>query len=231
MYHLIVFDLDGTLVDSRRDLANATNRLIEERGGRPLAEPDVVRMVGEGAAKLIARAFAAAGVGVTPDALDRFLELYAERLDVYTRPYDGVPEMLDALAGMAALAVLTNKPTPHSEALLTALGLRGYFARVVGGDGPYPRKPNPDSLLSLAARFDAAVGDTLLVGDSVFDLRTARAAGTPLVLARYGFGFADIPPGERRAEDVIVDKPADVVRVVRDRSRQLAARGGRTRDD
>ena len=230
MYRLIVFDLDGTLVDSRRDLAEATNRLILERGGRAIEQAAVVHMVGEGSAKLIARAFRAAGLEVTPDALPRFLELYAERLDVYTRPYDGVPEMLEQVGCLAPLAVLTNKPTPHTEALLAGLALRRYFARIVGGDGPYPRKPDPRSLLSLAAEFEATADDLVLVGDSVFDLRTARAANVRLALARYGFGFADIPAAELRPEDTIVDRPADVAGALEGRLRQGPVGGERSRD-
>ncbi|MGE5358604.1 MAG: HAD family hydrolase [Bacteroidales bacterium] len=224
MYRLIVFDLDGTLVDSRKDLADATNRLVVERGGRALDQEAVVHMVGEGAAKLVARAFAEAGLDSTPDALPRFLELYAERLCVCTRPYAGVPQMLRTLANLTRLAVLTNKPTAHSEALLAALGLRTHFARIVGGDGPYPRKPDAQSLLSLADEFGANVDEVVLVGDSVFDLRTARAARSPLVLARYGFGFAGIPAAEVRADDVIADTPADVVRILTGRSQPIAAR-------
>jgi phosphoglycolate phosphatase len=219
MYRLIVFDLDGTLVDSRKDLAQATNRLLVERGGRALDEDDVVRMVGEGAAKLVGRAFAAAGFDVTPDALPRFLELYGERLCVHTRPYPGVPEMLESIGREAPMAVLTNKPRALSDALLAGLGLARHFARIVGGDGPHPRKPDPTSLRALAADFGAGPREALLVGDSVFDVRTARAAGTPIVLVGYGFGFHDIPPVERAFAEAVVDDPADLVVFISGRQR------------
>src|SRR5437588_1269771 len=107
---LIVFDLDGTLVDSRRDLANSMNILLVEAGAAPLPEVTIGRMVGEGAAMLVARAFAAAGREQPPDALDRFLAIYDDHLLDHTRPYGGIPDVLAALGSRAALAVLTNKP-------------------------------------------------------------------------------------------------------------------------
>ena len=108
---LLVFDLDGTLVDSSRDLADSANALLVSYGAAPLDEPSVIRMVGEGAAVLVARLMAARGVQADPaEALARFLALYDERLLAHTRPYDGIPEALDELRRWARLAVLTNKP-------------------------------------------------------------------------------------------------------------------------
>ncbi len=217
MFKLIVFDLDGTLVDSRQDLAQATNRLLVERGGRPLEQDVVVHMVGEGVEKLVARAFAAAGVvPVPPDAVARFVELYGECLLVHTRPYPGVPEALEELSQVAALAVLTNKPREFSETILQGLGLAAFFGDVLGGDGPYARKPAPDGLLRLIDDFDATAEDTLLVGDSAIDLRTARAAGTAIALARYGFGFRDVPRDQLRGDEFIVDAPGDLIGALQD---------------
>ncbi len=218
MFTFIVFDLDGTLVDSRRDLAQATNALVAEYGAPPLAEEAVVHMVGEGAATLVARAFAAAGLGSPPDgALPRFLEIYGGRLLVHTREYPGVPQMLEALRPLARLAVLTNKPRAMSEEILQGLGLLRFFERVVGGDGPCARKPDPDGLRRLVADFGAR-DSTLLVGDSAIDLRTARGAGVPVALVRYGFGFRDIPSDLLEGVELIAGEPRDVVAIV-ERSR------------
>src|SRR5438874_8494910 len=107
---LIVFDLDGTLVDSRRDLANSMNTLLAECGAAPLPEETIGRMVGDGAAVLVARGFAAARVPAPPDALARFLAIYDDHLLDHTRPYDGIADALTALGRRADLAVLTNKP-------------------------------------------------------------------------------------------------------------------------
>ena len=214
MIQLVVFDLDGTLVDSRRDLANATNALIAELGGQPLAEERVTGMIGDGAAVLVRRALIAAALDPdTPSALDRFLTHYDARLLDYTRPY---PEMADTLAGLsqrARLAVLTNKPSSASERLLEGLGLRHWFAEVVGGDTSEGRKPRPDGLMGILRRTSLAPADALLVGDSAVDLATARSAGTRICLARYGFGFdgATMMVG---SNDFIIDSPSALLPLV-----------------
>lgn len=207
---LVVFDLDGTLIDSRRDLADSANALIEERGGAPLAVGTITTMVGEGAAVLVRRALTAAGLDPDePSALPRFLELYDERLLVHTRPYDGIPGALAAIGQRARLAVLTNKPQRHSEAVLKGLDLGGRFAWIIGGDTTFGRKPAPAGLLELARRAAADIHDVLLVGDSAIDLRTARAAGSRICLVRYGFGFRVAQP-ELRGDEMIADTPADL---------------------
>src|SRR5262249_34705467 len=145
-------DLDGTLVDSRRDLAESVNTTLESYGAPVLAEDVVGRMVGNGAPTLVARAFEAAGLERPPDALDRFLAIYHGRLLMHTRPYPGIPEALDVLGARAALAVLTNKPRQPTLAILEGLDLARHFdpRAVVGGDGPFPRKPEPNGLRHLA---------------------------------------------------------------------------------
>lgn len=211
---LIVFDLDGTLIDSRRDLADSANALIEERGGVALAVGTITEMVGEGAAVLVRRALTVARLDPDdPSALPRFLELYDARLLVHTRPYQGIVAALDAIGRRATLAVLTNKPQHHSEAVLRGLDLFDRFAWIIGGDTPFGRKPAPAGLLELARRADVDVHDVLLVGDSAIDLRTARAAGSRLCIVRYGFGFRFAQP-ELRGDEMMVDWPADLERVL-----------------
>lgn len=203
---LVVFDLDGTLVDSLRDLAEALNDLLGERGLPPHRLDAVGRMVGEGAATLVRRGFDAAGQPAPPDALPRFLELYEARLLRFTRPYPGVPEMLHALGRRVPLAVLTNKPRRATLEILDALDLARHFGeQVIGGDEPLPRKPDPAGLLHLSARAAAAPGATLLVGDSYVDFQTARAAAARICMARYGFGFATFPADELRPSDLVID--------------------------
>src|SRR5260221_1724110 len=138
MVRLIVFDLDGTLIDSRRDIADAANALIESCGAPPLPEAVIGRMVGEGAALLVARAFTAAAIPEPPDALARFLELYETRWLQHTVPYPGVPGVLEALGRRLPLAVLTNKPLRATRHILQGLDLARHFSSdaVIGGDGP-----------------------------------------------------------------------------------------------
>jgi len=213
MFRLIVFDLDGTLVDSRRDIAESANEALVACGAPPLGEEALGRMVGDGAPTLIARAFAAAGVQPPPDALDRFLTIYDHRLLRHTRPYSGIPELLDQLARRAFLAVLTNKPLAAAHRIMAGLDLSQYFLpdRVVGGDGPFKRKPDPAGLAHLMTLVRASPDATVLVGDSVVDWRTAAAAATHVVLARYGFGFEGFPLDSLDADAWIVDKPLEAL--------------------
>lgn len=210
---LVVFDLDGTLIDSRRDLADSVNALLAELGRAPLLEAVVAAMVGEGARLLVNRALEARGlVADRPGALERFLELYDERLLVHTRAYDGVPEMLDALDGRLTMAVLTNKPRGATGRILGGLGLARHFTEMLGGNGPFPRKPDPAALRHLIDLAHAMADTTMMVGDSRIDLQTARAAGTRVVLARYGFGFRFTP--EEIASATVIDTPQELLQVL-----------------
>lgn len=186
---LVVFDLDGTLIDSRQDLAESTNEMLSTYGARPLAVDRVAMMVGEGARKLVECALAAAGLDpAEPDALPRFREIYDRRLFIHTRPYDGVPEMLELAGRHAPMAVLTNKPDAPTRRLLEAFGLLKHFGRVIGGDSEIPRKPDPAGLQALMKDHNAAPEATWLVGDSMIDVETSRRAGTRMCVALYGFG-------------------------------------------
>jgi phosphoglycolate phosphatase len=207
---LIVFDLDGTLIDSRRDLAASANALITERGGSPLSEDAVAAMVGEGAAVLVRRALTAAGLQIDEASMPRFLELYDERLLHTTMPYPGIPEALAAIGAQAPLAVLTNKPLAPTRRLLEAFGLARLIADVLGGDGPWPRKPDPAGLRSLIKTHEAHPGGTVLVGDSLVDFDTARAAGVALCLTRYGFGYETFPRDRLTGREALVDTPAEL---------------------
>ena len=211
MRPLVVFDLDGTLIDSSRDLADATNATLADYGAAPLGGDAVVAMVGEGAAVLVRRALAAAGLPPDlPDALERFLAHYETRLTAFTRPYPGIPEALAALRDRGcALAVLTNKPGRATAAILDALALRPFFTAVVGGDSPAGRKPDPAGLREIMAGAGAAPHATLLVGDSPIDLETARRAGIRVCLARYGFGYR-FEPGAFSGDELFVDDPTEL---------------------
>ena len=218
---LIAFDLDGTLIDSRRDLAQSANQLITELGGAPLPEDAVGRMVGEGAAMLVRRALAAAAVGDAPGALSRFLEIYDGRLLNHTRAYEGIADAVHGARRHARVAVLTNKPAGPSERILSGLGLRHLFDEVVGGDGPLPRKPDPAGLLAMMERAGATGANTLLVGDSAIDHETARRASSRCCLAAYGFGYATFPAGQLTGEEWIVADTSELREII-----DLFVRGG-----
>jgi phosphoglycolate phosphatase len=202
-------------VDSRRDLAEAANLVLEDAGAPRLSEEAIGGMVGDGAAALVARAFAAAGVPPPADALQRFLAVYDERLLVHTRAYAGIPEVLSALHQRLPLAVLTNKPRGATREILEGLDLARYFEddAIIGGDGPFPRKPDPAGLRHLADRAGVSLSDTLLVGDSLVDFKTATAAASSICLARYGFGFETVRAAASASAEWAIDAPADLLGV------------------
>lgn len=200
MRHLIVFDLDGTLIDSRIDLAESANELLATYGAGPLDVDRIMGMVGDGAGTLVRRVLkAAGGRAAAPEALDRFLSIYDRRLTDNTRFYPGLEAMIRSLSGRAVLAILTNKPERHTIRLLDSFGIRQAFAAVIGGDSGFPKKPDPAGLLHLIASTGAVSERTLYVGDSIVDVETARRAGVRLCVAEYGFG--------RFREDIAYEAP------------------------
>jgi phosphoglycolate phosphatase len=203
---LVVFDLDGTLIDSVADLAASASELVTGLGGRRLSEFEVAEMVGEGARILVTRALAAAGLDPnTPGALERFLEIYDRRLLDTTTAYAGIDDALLMASRRARMSVLTNKPSGPSRRILDALNLTRYFDDIIGGDGPHGRKPDPAGLRSLMNGESRA----LLVGDSPIDWRTAQAAGCAFAWARYGFGAARFD-GEMPSTAFVLERPADL---------------------
>jgi phosphoglycolate phosphatase len=184
----LVFDLDGTLIDSRRDITTAVNRLRAEQGLPAIPLEAVVTMVGEGARLLVERAL---GPGFPPEqvdkALDRYLGFYDEVCLEQTRPYPGIAEMLAELAGLYPLALLSNKGEALSRKILDALGLTSFFREILGGDSLPTRKPDPTGLRVLAERLDLPVERLMLVGDTWIDAETAYNAGAAFALVEWGF--------------------------------------------
>ena len=212
-FDLIAFDLDGTLVDSRRDLADSVNALLADLGCDPLSEGLIGTMVGDGARQLVERALKAAGVAHPPaDALDRFLDHYDHRLLAHTKPYEGIAAMLEGIAARGIRrAVLTNKPQEAAERVLAGLDLARWFdAGVVGAEAAFARKPDPAGLAALADRAGVPIGAVLLVGDGGQDVETARRAGARICVARYGFGFSTALPLLDGSE-LLIDTPGGLL--------------------
>ena len=207
---LVVFDLDGTLIDSRRDLTESANLLVLERGGERLPEAAIAKMIGEGAALLVRRALTAAGLETRPEDVTRFLEIYGRQLLETTRSYPGIEEALQALAPRVSIAVLTNKPIAPAREILEGLRLAPLVATVFGGDGPHPRKPDPASMRVLMDMHGVGPERTVLVGDTRIDFETARAAGTHVCLARYGFGYEQFPVEALTGREALVDHATEI---------------------
>jgi phosphoglycolate phosphatase len=215
---LLVFDLDGTLIDSAQDLANSVNAMLCHFHREPLPGEVVAGFIGNGALMMVRRALAANGAHVSEEFLAQahtfFLDYYREHKLDYTYAYEGVLEALDALrtvhdqpgAPPRSMAVLTNKPVRPAQAICEALGLAPYFLNIYGGNSFTTKKPDPEGLLALMREAAARPEETVMIGDSQVDIETARNAGAWSIGCTFGLapGSLDaVPP------DVLVDSPAD----------------------
>jgi phosphoglycolate phosphatase len=219
---LLVFDLDGTLIDSAQDLCNSVNAALEHVGREPLEDPLIASYVGNGAPMLMRRSLAKS-LGVPVDQVDEglqntayafFLAYYREHKLDYTYAYDGVVASLKALSDLhdahagtgRTMAVLTNKPVRPARGICEGLGMASYFLHIYGGDSFPLKKPDPLGLRSLMDETGALPEETVMIGDSKVDVQTARNAGAWSLGCAFGFGpqnLMETPP------DVLVDSAAD----------------------
>ena len=222
---LLVFDLDGTLIDSAQDLCNSVNATLEKFNRPHLSDELIAAYIGNGALTLVRRAFAADD-GVEPseellaEAYKFFLDYYREHKLDFTYAYEGVLEALNALHKVhqqldsplpthtprRLMAVLTNKPVRPAQAICEALGLAPYFLNIYGGNSFATKKPDPEGLLALMKEASATPEETVMIGDSQVDVQTARNAGAWSIGCTFGLAPGSlelIPP------DILVDSPVD----------------------
>ena len=211
-YDHVVFDLDGTLVDSRADLAAAVNQVRQRLGLPPLTTETVTRYVGEGARKLVERALGAEHAYQVDRGLALFWEIYSAHLLAHARLFPGVMDLLSTLSAWGAtLSVLSNKPMAMSGAILEGLAVLALFAAVLGGDSPQARKPDPAGVEYLRSLANTSRERLLLVGDSLIDVQTARAAGVPFCGVTWGFAAGDLRAAHLSP---LVSRPAELLAVV-----------------
>ncbi|MGH9599299.1 MAG: HAD-IA family hydrolase [Terracidiphilus sp.] len=225
---LLVFDLDGTLIDSAQDLCNSVNATLVHFGCAPLPDPLIASFVGNGVPPLLRRALAAEG-GLPPESVDEkiladalafFIGYYREHKLDFTYAYAGVLDALKALrdlhdapsgthaAAGRTMAVLTNKPVRPARGICEGLGLAGYFPQIYGGDSFPAKKPDPVGLRSLMEETGVRPDETVMIGDSQADMQAARSAQVWSLGCDFGFGprnLLETPP------DVLVDSAADWV--------------------
>jgi phosphoglycolate phosphatase len=209
---LMVFDLDGTLIDSRRDLANAVNAMLKEMKRPALPENVIAEYVGDGAGMLVRRALGDPDdEALVAEGMEQFLISYRAHMLDHTYVYDGVFAALDALRKLPAgrerkFAVLTNKPVRPSRAICDALGLSKYFFQIYGGNSFGTKKPDPEGLNALMREAGVRPDETVMIGDSVVDVLTARNAGTYVIGCTFGLSSHTL---ETISSDCTVDAPSE----------------------
>ena len=226
---LLVFDLDGTLIDSAQDLCNSVNAALAHVGRGPLEDHAIAAFVGNGAPILVRRSLAAAD-HIPVDQVDAelqaqtyafFLDFYrAHKLD-FTYAYEGVLDSLHALRELhiadvdapspaRTMAVLTNKPVRPARGICEGLGLAGYFLHIYGGDSFPLKKPDPLGLRTLMSEVGATPTETAMIGDSLVDVQTARNAGVWSIGCTFGFGNDTLTAAPPESQpDILVDSPLD----------------------
>jgi phosphoglycolate phosphatase len=215
-FSLVLFDLDGTLVDTAEDIAAALNAALHEGGLPTLPTASVVGYIGNGAAKLVQRALPPAEAAAADEAelVRRFKSHYAAKVCDRSRLYPGIVELLARLPPDVALAVLTNKPGDLARPLLEVLGIAGRFQHIIGeGDG-FARKPAPDAVQWLLEHHRVTPDSALVVGDGLPDVQVARAAGCAAAAATWGYTARAALSAERPT--FIVDAPADLAELILD---------------
>ncbi|HWA96624.1 MAG TPA: HAD-IA family hydrolase [Terracidiphilus sp.] len=212
---LLVFDLDGTLIDSAQDLCNSVNATLTHFGRPTLDDATIASYIGNGALTLVRRSFESDGGIPSEDFLQDtyrfFLDYYREHNLDFTRAYDGVLESLAALRTMQrdpgverVMAVLTNKPVKPARAICEGLGLAPYFINIYGGNSFASKKPDPEGMFAIMREANANPEETVMIGDSQVDVQTARNAGTWCIGCTFGLQpqtLEIVPP------DILVDSP------------------------
>lgn len=202
---LIIFDLDGTLVDSSTDITNALNYAIKPYGIKPLTIKDTVKMVGEGLTRLVEK-IVGNTTAIKNEVLDRFIAYYTEHLTDFTKPYPGIIETLEKL-GRVKKAVISNKRESLSKKLLEELGLLRFFDIVLGSDSVYEKKPSPVPVRKVLELLKIAPDKALIVGDSNFDIQAGKSAGIITVAVTYGFRDRE----SLRDADFIIDAIEELI--------------------
>jgi len=219
----IVWDLDGTLVDSAPDLASALNTVLDKRGFFTHSVNEVRTMIGNGVPKLVERGFNAVGMRLEAEQLDELVAMFVKEYKIcateHTRPYPHIVETLEKIRGMnIPMGVCTNKPEVFTSQILEALGLAKYFSSVVGGDTTSTRKPDPQPVLACLGGLVSEPVSSLMIGDSVHDVHAAHAAGVTIGVVPWGYRSA---PVEELGADFVLSDITALPGMIREAGAQL----------
>jgi len=209
MVKVVMFDLDGTLVDSSVDITNALNYAAGPYGVGKMTVEETIGLVGEGVTRLIEKVLGNERAAIVPEVLDRFVGYYSEHLVDFTLPYSGVRETLELL-GNYRKAVISNKRESLSRELLDKLGLAKYFDIILGSDSVKEKKPSPKPIMKVLEYFSLQPDEAVIVGDSNFDIDAGRAAGTKTIAVSYG--FRDV--GLLKEADFIIGDITELLRIL-----------------
>jgi phosphoglycolate phosphatase len=214
----VIFDLDGTLVDSLPDIAAAMNATLAEDAIAAIPDADIRRMVGEGAQAAVERALIYRGIAADQAAVARLLHRFEPHYIRYSRSgssmYPGVREVLTGLTDAGIVCgVCTNKPQAVTDVVMAATGLECYMGAVIGASAKWPKKPAREMLLAALAGLGRSVEEAVMVGDSIADLATARAAGVPIILVDFGYSRT---PVEDLGADAIISHLTELPKALSD---------------
>jgi phosphoglycolate phosphatase len=207
---LILFDLDGTLVDSATDITNAFNYSIGRHGVSPVSRKEIEAMLGEGMTLIMKKFDEWKGMGLDPATVRKhFREYYLTHIAVYSAPYPGVEDTLQRLKDFKK-AVVSNKLEVFTMKTLKQLNLLGYFDLVLGGDSGPERKPSPQAILSVLSKLGIPADETLMVGDTAYDIEAGRGAGAKTAAVTYGYGSSGFADGA----DFTIDAFPELIDIV-----------------
>ncbi len=209
--NLIIFDLDGTLIDSKADITNALNYALRLNGHLPLTVEETVKLIGDGATRLVEKAVGSALERQKIEKIrDEFLQRYDEHATELTKPYDGVIETLERLRAYRKV-IVTNKPEGLAKKILRVLSMDGYFSAVLGPESVTNKKPSPEPLLKVMDMFGVQRAEAIMVGDSANDVESGRLAGIKTVAVLYGYGTRDSLNG---ADFILYDRIDGLLSVI-----------------
>lgn len=208
---LLIFDLDGTLVDTRRDLANAVNHALRQLGKNEVEVDTVTGYVGDGVRKLLERALGDAAKTELETAHRHFRSYYHEHIADFSQPYPGVREVLEHFAHKQK-AILTNKPQEFTEALLQRLDIHRQFAMIIGGQAHLKLKPDPEAVLTILYHFGLPASRALIIGDGENDILVGKAA--KIVTGAAAYGFRPVEKLRALQPDFVIEAPAELMDLI-----------------